>query len=172
MLDSNMFAVGAMYHVPAVNSAENTHVYAEEHVKRHQDFTNTIIHEYEYSQPYSIMTSANGFSTQITNPFGTPAQVAVLYASVLGINDYFALGFDTQLQTNFLPATRDFTPCWFQQGVSTFSGAFYWINFKEYVSLVVNESANNLGINIILGFRRKVEQIIPKNDIPFNSLDQ
>lgn len=171
MMESNMFAIDAMQHVPVVRNAPNHGVYEPEYAHRSQDVTNSIEEAYEYSQPKSFLIPGNTQSNQeINNPFGTPAQFCLHYVSITDTSGLLQFTFDaaiqTQVQLNVLIADYPGIVL-----IGAYTGVLneLWIDFQNYVNFAIT-SANR--INFVCQFRRKISQVIPSNRTPFNGPEQ
>jgi hypothetical protein len=160
---------------PYITHAPNHNVYQERGYWRGDD--TSIVNDsnedkYEYSQPMSLVTFVGTIQVfKVTNPFGTPAQVCLLYSNLITTNSFFTIATDQNLQTNSFPSGVDFTPGITIYNAGVYNGAPYWIDFQQFVSVLTSDQGGT-GLNIVLGFRRKREQIIPTNSNRYNELSQ
>jgi hypothetical protein len=126
---------------------------------------------YEYSQPKSFrMRGTNNF--QVSNPFDTPAQYALLYAQVSDAGAYLALTTDNNDMTG-LPVTtnsiQDF-PGWIISQQNPITPIAYWVDFSDFV--LVRCTAPSSFTTFTLGFRRRKNMYIPQNTTMFNEPSQ
>lgn len=161
-----------MHRPPVIQNAENSHVFVPDVSYRSEDVTNIVDHSYEYSQPKSFrLTTASNF--QVNNPFNTPSQFALLYATVSDAASLLALTIDNN-DTSTLPTANNITdfPGYLlsQTGTAPLSPALAWIDFQQFVQ--VRASGITTFLEFCLLFRRKREQIIPRNITPFNDPSQ
>lgn len=174
MFDRNMYLDGnALWHVPQDRNVDNSNVFAEQHVLRTPDITNSIYDGYEYSQPKGYrLVSASTF--QANNPFNSPAQFCLYYARVNDANNYLALNVDSNdsspltLNSNIL----DFPGILLTQTSTSPLAPFpQWVDFQSFVLCRVGGTITTF-TEFVLIFRRRREVYIPNNKTPFNGPEQ
>ena len=154
---------------PVIEASQNRNVFQSEQVKRQDDVTNSVDRYYEYAQPASYHLVGNK-NLQITNPFGTPCQVALLFAHVNDSTGLLALTFDNN-DTSTLTETTSiagFPGLLFSQTTSPITPDLHWIDFAQFV--LVRASGITTFTDFCVLFRRERDQFIPRNLTALNGL--
>lgn len=154
---------------PVIESSPNRNVFQAEQVRRPDDTTNSVDRYYEYAQPASYHLVGNN-SFHITNPFGTPCQMALLFAHVNDSTGLLALTFDNN-DTSALTETNSITAfpgLLFSQTTTPITPSQHWIDFAQFV--MVRASGITTFTDFCVLFRRERDQYIPRNLTAFNGL--
>lgn len=155
---------------PVIKQAENVGMYHEQYYRRDQDITNIVDDDYEYSQPQTLILKNVTESFQINNPFGTPAQFVLIYVALKELNDVLAFQADYTYNLSPNVSANNFVPGQIYIDNIQPPPALYWSDFQQYIGCYA--LAGTIGINAIMAFRRKKDQIIPRNRTNFNDLSQ
>jgi len=157
---------------PPYKQERNWNTFVEEYYRRDRDPTNIINEDYEYTKPQTLIFQApSGTASQIVtvqNPFNTPAQFCLLYMALKEQFDYVSINFDQPASTGF-PSTQFVPGMIFNDNIQPVPQN-YWIDFSDYIQCFMN--VGTIGTNIIIGFRRLREHVIPRNFTPLNEPSQ